>query len=257
MWLRLCCLLCIGLAHPAAVAADWPDLVERIKPSVVGVGTAYPPRQPIIRGERANYLGTGFVVDDGLTVVTNAHVLPEKLDTENRQLLAVFVGKGADTRVRPARIVRRDDEHDLALLKIRGEPLPALTLGDSDAVREGAAIAFTGFPLGMALGLFPVTHRGYVAAITPMAHPADRAGELTSLHLHRTRRGAMAFQLDATAYPGNSGSPVFGPDGLVVGVLNSVVVKETRETMLANPSGISYAVPSRHIVNLLAGPASP
>lgn len=250
---RLCTLLLVALASVPAVAADWPDLIERINPSVVGVGTAYPPRQPIGNKERARYMGTGFIVGDGLTVVTNAHVLPEKLDTENRQVLAVFTGHGADTIARHARILRRDEALDLALLQIGGEPLPPVALGDSDSVRAGEPVAFTGFPLGMILGLYPVTHRGFVAAITPMAQPAGRAGELSNLHLSRTRRGAMAFQLDATAYPGNSGSPVFNADGLVIGVLNSVMVKETRETMLSNPSGISYAIPSRHVVTLLAG----
>ena len=60
------------------------------------------------------------------------------------------------------------------------------------------------------------------------------------------------FQLDATAYPGNSGSPVFELDnGRVVGVINSVLVKETRESVLSNPSGITYAIPAKYIQQLL------
>jgi len=69
------------------------------------------------------------------------------------------------------------------------------------------------------------------------------------------RSGFDAFQLDATAYPGNSGSPVFElATGSVVGVVNSVVVKETRETMLSSPSGITYAVPAKYIKALLDRP---
>jgi S1-C subfamily serine protease len=61
-----------------------------------------------------------------------------------------------------------------------------------------------------------------------------------------------AFQLDATAYPGNSGSPVFElSTGTVIGVINSVLVKETRETMLSTPSGITYAIPAEYIRPLL------
>jgi S1-C subfamily serine protease len=61
-----------------------------------------------------------------------------------------------------------------------------------------------------------------------------------------------AFQLNATAYPGNSGSPVFELDnGRVVGVINSVAIKETRENLLKSPSGITYAIPSRYIMPLL------
>ena len=118
-------------------------------------------------------------------------------------------------------------------------------------------MAFTGYPLGEAMGLTPVTHRGIVSAIAPLVPPASRAGELTALHMSRARKGLTAFQLDATAYPGNSGSPVYNYSGEVIGVLNSVVVKETRENLLTQPSGISYAIPSRHIVTLLAGLSVP
>jgi S1-C subfamily serine protease len=60
------------------------------------------------------------------------------------------------------------------------------------------------------------------------------------------------FQLDATAYPGNSGSPLYDPDtGEVLGVVNMVFVKGTKESALTQPSGITYAVPSSHLEQLL------
>jgi S1-C subfamily serine protease len=61
------------------------------------------------------------------------------------------------------------------------------------------------------------------------------------------------FQLDGTAYPGNSGSPLYdGETGAVLGVLNMVLVKATKESALAQPSGIAYAVPAEHLRALLA-----
>ena len=60
------------------------------------------------------------------------------------------------------------------------------------------------------------------------------------------------LQLDATAYPGNSGSPVYDPaTGHVLGVLNSVLVKDSKESALERPTGISYAIPVRFVKALI------
>jgi len=240
------------LLAPAVWPASLPDVIDQIRPSIVGIGTAYPPRQPNRQGNAVSYRGTGFVVGNGRQVITNAHVIPEKLDVDHNEALAIFFGRGAKGKAMTARVVRTDKEHDLALLEIQGEALPAMELGDSDTVREGQDIAFTGFPIGMVLGLFPVTHRGVVAAITPMARPVENARTLNAAQMKRLRNLFDAFQLDATAYPGNSGSPVYEPDtGRVVGVINSVVVKESKESVLQKPSGISYAIPAKYVQKLL------
>ena len=241
------------LLLPSAIGASLPDVVDRVRPSVVGVGTAYPPRQPNRKGDAVSYRGTGFVVGNGLQVVTNAHVIPDKLDTDNNESIAVFSGRGANATAHPATVIAIDKDHDLAVLAIQGAPLPALELGDSSRVREGEEIAFTGFPIGMVLGLYPVTHRGIVSAITPIARPMENSRNLTAVQLEHLRKSRFdAFQLDATAYPGNSGSPVYeATTGRVIGVLNSVFVKESKESVLQKPSGISYAIPAVHVQQLL------
>lgn len=252
--LRLVVAALLGvLVMPSARGASLPDVVDKVRPSIVAVGTAYPPRQPNRKGDPVTYRGTGFVVGNGLQIVTNAHVLPDKLDTGNNQTIAVFSGRGAKATVQSATIVAVDKDHDLAVLAIEGAPLPALSLGDSAAVREGQEIAFTGFPIGMVLGLYPVTHRGIVSAITPIARPQENARDLNAAQLQQLRNSRFdAFQLDATAYPGNSGSPVYeAATGRVIGVLNSVFVKESKETVLEKPSGISYAIPANHLKPLL------
>ena len=138
-----------------------------------------------------------------------------------------------------------DPGSDLALLKIGGDALPALRLRDSDGVKEGQAVLFTGFPIGAALGPYPATHRGMVSAITPIAIPQARSAELNPKVIRRLTSGSFPiFQLDATAYPGNSGSPVYDPEsGEVLGIVNMVFVKGTKETALTQPSGITYAMP--------------
>jgi len=72
-----------------------------------------------------------------------------------------------------------DKAHDLALLRISGTKLPALTVADSRQVREGQGYAFTGFPIGAILGLYQVTHRGIIFSITPIAAPMTDSRQLT------------------------------------------------------------------------------
>ncbi|WP_226498538.1 trypsin-like peptidase domain-containing protein [Ferribacterium limneticum] len=107
-------------------------------------------------------------------------------------------------------------------------------------------MAFTGFPIGGVLGFPPTTHRGIISAI---ALPGGHSTQLNEKLIKQLKRGSFdIFQLDATAYPGNSGSPVFDPEsGHVIGVINMVFVKGTREAAITNPSGITYAIPINHL----------
>ena len=189
---------------------------------------------------------------DGLSVVTNAHVIPAVLDEEHKESLQVTIGKGTSTEYRDAVLVTIDRLHDLALLKISGTPLPALRLGDSTTVREGQMLAFTGFPLTIILGFHPVTHRAMVSAITVVATQAPSSHTLDAKAIIQLQRNAYeVFQLDGTAYPGNSGSPLYDPEtGAVLGVINKVV-NATKESAITNPSGITYAIPGNFVRALL------
>jgi S1-C subfamily serine protease len=202
------------------------------------------------------FRGTGFAVADGLTIVTNAHVLPAKVDAAASETLAIVIPTGdAKAELRPAKTDRTDVAHDVALLKIEGAALPALALRDSARVREGDMVLFTGYPIGTVLGPHPVTHRGMVAAVTPIAIPSANSRDLNPQTIRRLTSGAFpVFQLDATAYPGSSGSPLYDPvTAEVVGVVNMVFVKGSKEAALERPSGITYAIPSVHIEALLKG----
>ena len=237
-------LMCISHAW----SSDLVRTIENVKPSIVGIGTVQKTRSPPV-----NFLGTGFVVDDGLHVVTNAHVVPEVLDIANNESYTVITGKGKQAEFRVAVIAAIDKEHDLALLKITGPALPSMKLGDADKVREGQMLAFTGFPIGMILGLYPVTHRAMVSSITPIVLPARNSRQLDAKLINQLQKSAyVVFQLDGTAYPGNSGSPLYDPEtGLVYGVINMVFVKGKKEAALSNPSGITYAIPGNYIRELL------
>lgn len=236
-------------ANPAA-RADNPKTIETVSASVVAVGTFMRTRSPAF-----GFRGTGFAVGDGTLIATNVHVLPVVMDSANLETLVVAL-RHADGRieVRQARQVVSDPEHDLALLKIDGAALPPLRLSESDMVRVGEGFLLTGFPMGEVLGLVPVTHRAMVSAITPIAIPSANDRQLDPKVVQRLARGAYSvYQLDATAYPGNSGSPLYDANtGAVVGVINQVFVKGTKEAALSNPSGVTYAIPVKYLRALLA-----
>tara|TARA_R110002050_G_scaffold170631_4_gene302513 strand:- start:495 stop:1259 length:765 start_codon:yes stop_codon:yes gene_type:complete len=227
--------------------AEFVDLVAKIKPSVVGIGIHTPTSRPqnILRG-------TGFVIGDGHYVVTNAHVLPTELDENLLQKMAVFIGSGKEAIVRQAKIVATSSEYDLAILKLSGAALPAMTLANEKFRGDGTYIAFTGFPIGAVLGLYPVTHRGIISSTTPTVVPAQTAGQISLKMLKRMRNPYMAYQLDATAYPGNSGSAMYDmKTGEVLGIINKVFVQTTKEDVISNPSGITYAIPVKYLHQIL------
>ncbi len=70
-------------------AQSLADTVEKVKPSVVGIGIYDPLGSP-----RASIFGTGFVIGDGTLVATNYHVIEKELARDSRQYRAVFVGEG-------------------------------------------------------------------------------------------------------------------------------------------------------------------
>jgi serine protease Do len=206
-----------------------------------------------LRSPATVFFGTGFVVGDGLTIITNAHVVTASINVDKVESLGVLIGTDGAAEFRPAILIDSDPEHDLARLRIGGTPLPALRLGDSAGLLEGQGVAFTGFPLGMALGLTKVTHRGMISAITPVIRPAMNSSRLDPKSIAQLQKSAYSvFQLDGTAYPGNSGSPLYDPEtGVVFGIINMVFIKGLKETAITNPSGITYAIPGNYIRSFL------
>ena len=236
------------LVLSARVAAEPADAVAKVKSSVVAVGYFKETNSP-----RFSFRGTGFAVLDGNTLVTNAHVVVSSPETDGAAL-AITIRTGPNqSQTRRASLVDVDTTHDLALLRFDGPALPALSVRTAESVREGQSVLFMGFPIGGALGFSAVTHRGIISSITPVALPSPTASQLDAKTIGRLREGSFdLFQLDATAYPGNSGGPLFDADtGEVIGVVNMVALKNLKESTLIHPSGISYAIPSRFLLQLL------
>lgn len=229
-------------AVPAHAEGSLAGLIARVKPSVVAIGTHEDTRRPpdVI-------LGTGFAVGGGTHILTALHVVRGA----PAGALSIYVGQGDDAQIVPVTQVAADSDNDMALLRIEGRSLPSLRLSVR-TLAEGDEVAFTGFPMGAVYGLYPATHRGMVAALTPIARAQVKPGDLTPEMIRAIDRKIMAYQLDATSFPGNSGGPMLDPsDGAVVGVINSTYVQETKDAALDRPSGITFAMPIGPAVDML------
>lgn len=243
--------LLLATLWASAAQAGLPDVVAAAKPAVMAVGLYDPLASP-----RFNFRGSGFVIGNGRLLVTNAHVLPAEPGAL-RNLVLRLPGNRGDTQDGPTEtrgltLLSLDRIHDLALLEFSGDPLPTLTLAEGPA-REGQAALFIGFPIGGLLGFSPVSHRAMISSITPIALPPPTAARLDAAAVARLRQGLFdIYQLDGTAYPGNSGGPLLDAEsGEVLGIVNMVLVKGSRENLLSQPSGISYAIPISHLRALL------
>ena len=238
-------LVCSALiATPAA--ADLVEAVRKVQPSVVGITTFR-----VMRPLASHLAGTGFVVGDGRHIVTNAHVIRMEPGNGEQQALFALVRNGSEVDRRTLTIVAQDPAHDLALLRMSGDPLPAVKLREEpELLPEGSSIAITGFPIGTVLGLYPATQTGSVSARPPNISPQPDSRFLDAAFIAAPRY--EIYQLDMVAYPGHSGSPLYAANtGEVVGILNATFIKKTREKVIADPSGIAYAIPAGFIRQIL------
>lgn len=238
----MCCLPVWAHENDATLDEHFPDLIETIKPSIVAVGTYYFNDIP-----KPQYLGTGFIIKGGKRLVTNFHVVAGLIEKKKLPYLRIF-HKNFPPKGMPAKILATDKFHDLAILEQKGTALPALKLADSSDAKEGYNIAFTGYPIGFILGLNPTTHTGIISSIAPLIKPSPTARIINGEMIRHLNEPYDIFQLDATAYPGNSGSPVYRKSsGEVIGVINMVFVKGKKEHALTDPTGITYAIPANFI----------
>lgn len=183
----------------ASTTGDEPivDVVASSLPSIVTVTSTVRTVTPF-GAQDGESVGTGFVVGREGLVLTNEHVV------EGASAVTVTLSSGER---RPATVVAKDPEHDLALLDVDGGELPALSLGSSDGLEIGETVVAIGHALDLAGG--PTVTSGIVSSL-------DRAIDVSDATGIRSYEGLL--QTDAALNHGNSGGPLLTLDGRVVGV---------------------------------------
>src|SRR5215469_8921316 len=205
-------------------------LLRRVSPSVVqilvtGYGT-------ISEGDKGNAgvvigkqkaIGSGFVIDAGGYILTNAHVV-----SGAQRVQVVLPSAEADgtlaselaTRVSvvPARIVGVTKEIDLALLKVDDVKLSPLAVANYRNLRQGESVFAFGSPQGLRN---TVTH-GVISAVARQTDPDSPM---------------VYIQTDAPINPGNSGGPLVNGNGEVVGV-NTFIFSQS-----GGNEGLGFAIP--------------
>jgi len=166
--------------------------------------------------EEYTAVGTGVVIDDSGTILTNLHVAAAA-----RKLRVVFWdGSESD-----ARIVGAQPENDLAVIQpdILPDDLQPATLASTAGLRPGDDVVAVGFPFGIG----PSASAGVVSGLK---RSFGEEGKTTLTNL---------IQFDAAANPGNSGGPLVNADGEVVGIVTGILNPSGVRTF----AGIGFAVP--------------
>jgi S1-C subfamily serine protease len=202
-----------------AIATDEQNNIEVYK--AVSPGVVYIQSTSRVRdffgllSEAREGAGSGSIIDDQGDILTNYHVIA------NAEKLTVSFGTG---RTYPARVVGKDPDTDLAvirLLQTPREPLTVVPMGDSDKLIVGQKVLAIGNPFGLERTLT-------TGVISGLERP---------IRAQNNRQIEGAIQTDASINPGNSGGPLLDSRGRMIGINSQI------ESPSGASAGVGFAIP--------------
>jgi len=186
------------------------DVLDKVSHSVVNVSTVKILQHIFYRAVPVKGMGSGTIIDPKGQILTNNHVVM------GAEKIGVTL---ADGRVLEGRVIGTCSTHDMAIIKVKGEKLPAAELGDSDKLRVGQRVFAIGNPFGLAGG--PTVTSGVISAVKRSIESPE--GIIENL-----------VQTDAAINPGNSGGPLVDIFGKVVAISTAII---------PFAQGIGFAIP--------------
>ncbi len=227
----------------AQTLPDFTQIVEKEGPAVVNISTTHvvhssggfpgmpglPPDDPFYqffrhfgppqtpRDYETRSLGSGFIISSDGYILTNAHVV----DSADEVMV-----KLNDRRQFKAKVIGEDKRSDVALLKIKADKLPVVTIGDPSKLKVGQWVVAIGSPFG-----FDNTVTAGIVSAKGRALPQENY--------------VPFIQTDVAINPGNSGGPLFNMAGQVVGI-NSQIYSRTGGFM-----GLSFSIPIDVAMNVV------
>jgi serine protease Do len=219
----------------SSVTASFSPLIKRVGPCVVNISSTQTIRErswthpflddPVLRRffgdrlpspqrprtRRSETLGSGVIVTADGYLLTNNHVV------EGADKVEVTLADGKTTYT--ARVVGRDPQTEVAVLKIEAKDLPSLPLADSDQLEVGDVVIAIGNPFGLG----QTVTSGIISAV-------GRGG-------FRMVDYEDWIQTDAAINPGNSGGALVDSQGRLIG-LNTFIVSES-----GGNQGVGFAIP--------------
>ena len=216
--------LLVGSGQPFSSIAE---VVAKVKPSVVAINVKATVSGYDMFGRPSSYeqegAGSGWIISSDGLIVTNTHVI------EGATSIMVTLNDGRSLSVDMSSI-KADAVTDLAVIKVNATGLPAVTIGDSDVLREGDWVVAIGNSLGEGIRVT----QGIVSR-KDVSITGDNGQELSGL-----------IETDAVINPGNSGGPLVNMAGEVVGITNAKTVETGVE-------GVGYAISINEAIPIVQG----
>lgn len=208
-------------------------VADKVLPSIVGIQIEYKVNS-FFGSSTSTATGSGIIISEDGYILTNNHVVSASTGSSSSSYyqvsdaVAVKVTLYNDETVYDAKIIGKDDQTDLAVIKIEKDGLTKAELGNSDSVKVGEFVMAVGCPLGLNV----TATSGIVSAVNRDVTTSD-GGKYN------------VIQTDAAINSGNSGGALVNSKGEVIGI-NTLKLSGT------GVEGIGFAIPISSTTNIVS-----